>query len=289
MRIPLSILASTATLALLALVVSPVGANESHFGVDDWKAADIAKHIKADVNIDVDTSAIEAVGLSGTTLFAVADTDLSGLGLKPAELAAVRKSLVQVMHRANVKPADFWEWRAVNRRLFDTWVLPLGLNDRALLIWMRFFDSNEAIEHINDEVDETNFFVFALEWIFVPSFPIFQVVRKSSDASSYIDELATFLYGVSLIGEIISTIMILASGQFIVTAVKTLNQQLLASGFVFVWATMCYYVFWWFIPNFLLTLIFYFNIYFLVPVSVIGTLLLPFLISAAFAERMKIM
>ena len=83
--------------------------------------------------------------------------------------------------------------------------------------------------------------------------------------------------------------MILASGQFIVTAVKTLNQQLLASGFVFVWATMCYYVFWWFIPNFLLTLIFYFNIYFLVPVSVIGTLLLPFLISAAFAERMKIM
>jgi hypothetical protein len=138
-------LASIATLALLALVVSPVSANESHFGVDDWKAADIAKHIKADVNIDVDTSAIEAVGLSGTTLFAVADTDLSGLGLKPAELAAVRKSLVQVMHRANVKPADFWEWRAVNRRLFDTWIVPLGMNTRALLIWMRFFDSNEAI------------------------------------------------------------------------------------------------------------------------------------------------
>jgi hypothetical protein len=145
MRIPLSMLASIATLALLALVVSPVSANESHFGVDDWKAADIAKHIKADVNIDVDTSAIEAVGLSGTTLFAVADTDLSGLGLKPAELAAVRKSLAQVMHRANVKPADFWEWRAVNRRLFDTWIVPLGMNNRALLIWMRFFDSNEAI------------------------------------------------------------------------------------------------------------------------------------------------
>ena len=145
MRIPLSMLASIATLALLALVVSPVGANESHFGVDDWKAADIAKHIKADVNIDVDTSAIEAVGLSGSTLFAVADTDLTGLGLKPAELAAVRKCLAQVIHLANVKPVDFWEWRAVNRRLFDTWVLPLGLNDRALLIWMRFFDSNEAI------------------------------------------------------------------------------------------------------------------------------------------------
>ena len=108
MRIPLPMLASI-TFALLALVVSPVSANESHFGVDDWKAADIAKHLKADVNIDVDASAIEAVGLSGTTLFVVAETDLSGLGLKPAELAAVRKSLTQVIHRANVKPADFWE------------------------------------------------------------------------------------------------------------------------------------------------------------------------------------
>ena len=120
-------LGSIATLALLALVVSPVSANESHFGVDDWAAADIAKHLKAELNIDVDASAIEAVGLSGTTLFAVAETDLSGLGLKPAELAAVRKCLSQVIHRANAKPADFWEWRAVNRRLFDTWILPLSL------------------------------------------------------------------------------------------------------------------------------------------------------------------
>ena len=69
----------------------------------------------------------KAVGLSGTTLFAVADTDLTGLGLKPAELAAVRKCLAQVIHRANAKPVDFWEWRAVNRRLFDTWILPLSL------------------------------------------------------------------------------------------------------------------------------------------------------------------
>jgi len=79
MRVPLSVLGSIATLALLALVVSPVSANESHFGVDDWAAADIAKHLKAELNIDVDASAIEAVGLSGTTLFAVADTDLSGV------------------------------------------------------------------------------------------------------------------------------------------------------------------------------------------------------------------
>jgi hypothetical protein len=146
-------LGSIATLALLALVVSPVSANESHFGVDDWAAADIAKHLKAELNIDVDASAIEAVGLSGMTLFAVAETDLSGLGLKPAELAAVRKCLSQVIHRANVKPADFWEWRAVNRRLFDTWVVPVSVHPQSLLIWMRFFDSNEAIGNIQSRVN----------------------------------------------------------------------------------------------------------------------------------------
>ena len=153
MRVPLSMLGSIATLALLALVVSPVSANESHFGVDDWAAADIAKHLKAELNIDVDASAIEAVGLSGMTLFAVAETDLSGLGLKPAELAAVRKCLSQVIHRANVKPADFWEWRAVNRRLFDTWVVPVSVHPQSLLIWMRFFDSNEAIGNIQSRVN----------------------------------------------------------------------------------------------------------------------------------------
>jgi hypothetical protein len=146
-------LGSIATLALLALVVSPVSANESHFGVDDWAAADIGKHLKAELNIDVDASAIEAVGLSGMTLFAVAETDLSGLGLKPAELAAVRKCLSQVIHRANVKPADFWEWRAVNRRLFDTWVVPVSVHPQFLLIWMRFFDSNEAIGNIQSRVN----------------------------------------------------------------------------------------------------------------------------------------
>ena len=134
-----------AAFVLLALAVTPVHGNESHFGVDDWTAEDISKHLKAETKIDVQTAAIAAVGLQGSTLFAIADVDLSGLGLKPAEEAVVRRSLVQLMHRVNTKPADFWEWRAANRRLFDNWIVPLALTPRSLLIWMRFFDSNEAI------------------------------------------------------------------------------------------------------------------------------------------------
>ena len=130
---------------LIACAINPVHCNASHFGVDDWTAADVAKHLKNDVNIHVPAAAIAAIGLQGSTLHSIADVDLSGLGLQTAEVAAIRQSLVHVLHRANAKPADFWEWRAVNRRLFDGWILPLAGCPHALLIWMRFFDSNEAI------------------------------------------------------------------------------------------------------------------------------------------------
>jgi hypothetical protein len=138
-----------AALVLLATSVNLVHGNESHFGVDDWTADDIAKHLKQDLKIDVSTTAIAALGLQGSTLFAVSEVDLSSLGLKPAEVVAVRRSLSQVLHRVNIKPADFWEWRAANRRLFDSWIAPLSLSPRAILFWMRFYDSNDAIGERN--------------------------------------------------------------------------------------------------------------------------------------------
>ncbi len=133
------------TLLLLALASSPVIASGSHFGVDDWSAKDLAKHITSDTNIYVSPDDLDHIGLNGNTLFSFASTDLSALGLKPAETIAVRRSLSELLHRMNTTPADFWEWRAANRRLFDHWISPLCFDPRALLIWMRFFDNNQAI------------------------------------------------------------------------------------------------------------------------------------------------
>ena len=95
-------------LVLIACAINPVHCSASHFGVDDWTAADVAKHLKNDVNIHVPAAAIAAIGLQGSTLHSIADVDLSGLGLQTAEVAAIRQSLVHVLHRANAKPADFW-------------------------------------------------------------------------------------------------------------------------------------------------------------------------------------
>jgi hypothetical protein len=56
------------------------------------------------VNIDVPAAAITAIGLQGSTLHSIADVDSSGLGLQTAEVAAIRQSLVDVLHRANATP-----------------------------------------------------------------------------------------------------------------------------------------------------------------------------------------
>jgi hypothetical protein len=35
-------------------------------------------------------------------------------------------------------------------------------------------------EHINDEIDETNIFVFGLQWVFVPEYTLYQVGEGGS-------------------------------------------------------------------------------------------------------------
>ena len=63
-------------------------------------------------------------------------------------------------------------------------------------------------EHINDEIDETNIIVFLLQWFFVPSYPIYQVASKASDAHSYVDEMAMWVYGLQTFSEVLVTIAV---------------------------------------------------------------------------------
>ena len=81
---------AAAALLLIAIAVTPVHGNESHFGVDDWTADDIAKHLQ-DVKIDVPTSAIAEVGLDGSTLYTAFDLDLAGLRLNPTGSTSVKE------------------------------------------------------------------------------------------------------------------------------------------------------------------------------------------------------
>ena len=85
-------------------------------------------------------------------------------------------------------PDSYWKWRsssAENTRLSNTWIVPLMNDPRALLIWLRFFDSSSYLDGIDDEhVERTSLVEFALTWAFVPSYPVFRMVQKKMSAFS---------------------------------------------------------------------------------------------------------
>jgi hypothetical protein len=144
-------------------------------------------------------------------------------------------------------------------------------------------------EHINDEIDETNIVVFGLQWLFVPSYPIYQVVSKATDAHSYIDELAQFVYGGGVIGEVIvaagAIIVMFVAGidpqiRQLISLKALINQQLRVLSFAILSAIIGYYVLWWIIPLFITTIFFYIQVYFLMPLVVLGAPFLPFIIVA---------
>jgi hypothetical protein len=137
---------------LLSTSCTPALCSLQNYGVDDWTAEDFRKHFKEHANIDVPASAIASAGLHGTTFFTARGIDLSALRLQPADEAAAKQSLDQLVLRVNTKPVDFWEWRAANRQLLDNWIVPLALSPRALLIWMRYFCSEEAIGQFHARV-----------------------------------------------------------------------------------------------------------------------------------------
>jgi hypothetical protein len=134
-------------------------------------------------------------------------------------------------------------------------------------------------EHINDEIDETNLFVFALEWLFVPSLPVFQVLYKSSDAHSYIDDVALFITGIDILVYVAKMYFLLTdtSGRFIQNFARDfIMRPFLGAGLAFAIAVLNYYVLWWIVPNFLSSFVFYMFVYVFVPFFAIRSALACF-------------
>jgi len=107
-------------------------------------------------------------------------------------------------------------------------------------------------------------------------------VSKASDAHSYIDELGTFVYGVGVIADVIGWVAIFATGRGMQGVFQTLYQQFTLALYLFCWALLAYYVLWWIIPLFVNTIIFFFVIYVVYPVMVIGEFFIRPTVAAAF-------
>jgi hypothetical protein len=161
-------------------------------------------------------------------------------------------------------------------------------------------------EHINDEIDETNIFVFCLQWLFVPEYLLYQVVSKASDAHSYIDEVAKFVYGVGTLVGVCTWVMMLLTWMRYFTSLREdykkkhpesdgrftkkfffeqifqsilLTIQLTSLSTIFLslsffgYAVLNYYVIWWIVPLFFNTFVFYFHIFMFIPFTIFAIII----------------
>ena len=143
-------------------------------------------------------------------------------------------------------------------------------------------------EHINDEIDETNIFVFGLQWVFVPEYPLYQVVSKASDAHSYIDEVAKFVYGTGTLVGVCTWVMMLLTlnkkdprhftktfffEQIVQSILLTSISTIFLSLCFFGYAALNYYVIWWIVPLFFNTFVFYFHIFMFIPFTVFAIII----------------
>ncbi len=254
----------------------------------------------------------------------------SGLGLNPVQTVQLKESLSRVVNRASSNPVDFWEWRAANRRLVDYWIQPLALNPRAFLLWMRFSNISSAggigkatavmfslivalflylefefatcgvttfcsSESVSRDIVGTNGFTFFVQWLFVPSYPIAQMMTNANDANSWMDEM---LRAVSAIGVIVDVAVLITFVVGIVQIILLFNKSqdpndyykgfivlvlytLLTPIVLPLVALAAYYFLWFAIPSAVVTIGLYLQIYIVMP----GILVfLGFLVVISFLE-----
>lgn len=255
-------------LVIIAFLQS-IAAGKANFGVDDWSIEQVSVFL-AEAGANVPPSTLAKVGLTGGADMQFL-TDVTGekLGLTPIDFGKAKSAIMSKLAEVNAKPVDFWEWRAANRRLFDSWIAPLTNEPRALLIWMRFVDSNEAIEHINDEIDEINIFIFWFYWLFAPHYPLWQVASKFSDSHTYVDGVASAIFGLAAIVEIISCIPLWHQNFKQKTIGTLMTKYITEAVTAFVAATVLYYILWHIMPLFLTDIWIFFNVYVIAPCVVL--------------------
>lgn len=287
---------STALVMLLACFAVPTACSQHNHGVDDWTAEDFGRYIREDTSFDVPTSAILAIGLDGSSFFAVSDVNLSSLLLQPSQQAVVRQSLDKLFNRANTEPVDFWEWRSANRRLSDNWIVPLAISPRALLIWSRFFDSSSAIDHIRGSIDEPGALMFWLQWLLAPHYQLYLIASKAFDSHTYYDDIIQFVYAFGVLVDVILAFLHFGRLNSVYARILCVLKigpeasdvqflgQLALLALTLLWALFCYYVLWRILPLPFNNMLFDVHISIVIPVMILGSFYTSHVIAARYSR-----
>ena len=185
-------------------------------GIDDWNITHIQgflqKHSKSKISLDalcshnlVDGHAFVALGNDEIKTEAILNDIITESSLFHSKKVRVIQAHTAIKNELDKKPIDFYEWRLLNMRLCNLWILPLTMSPRALLIWARYVDTDPTIEIINDEIDEVSNLVFWTYWIVSPSALLSKIICKFN-THTLLDEVLDWLLFIRYVYEIIQFI-----------------------------------------------------------------------------------
>jgi hypothetical protein len=246
---------------LLLLATQPVAASNDNHGLDDWTPIDALKWFKLNGFDQPQLKDLEEIGVEGPMVLELDDSQLLKLGVPAAEHKKYHAKSFADLKRIGETPKDVFEWRAANMRLCDMWIVPALFGADWGLIWARFYDVNNVIEKHNDEIDETSPLQFWLTWLIAPTYPFWKIANKMNSAHTFVDDVIQYSLAVVMVAEAIGLVALLKDPKGYI-----LNRARLGSAKAG-WALLNYYVLWWIIPNFLLTMWFYLNVYVLLPIG----------------------
>jgi len=261
-------------------------------------------HSKSQISLDAlqsrnlaDGHGFLALGSDDNKTEAILNDIITESSFFDSKKSKVTRTLDAIKKELNKAPVDFYEWRLLNMRLCNLWILPLSMSPRAMLIWARFFDSDPIIENVNDEIDEVPSVVFWMYWLVSPSAMLLKIVNKFN-THTLLDEtldIIVFIQAIYEIGEFIFFCVCLVAGHWLnrfkiaannatvdgkvlaaadtQLATKLVMNQLVREGKVFLFSLVLYYVFYYIIPIKLWDLFFVVYVYIIKPWNLIVLIL----------------
>ena len=106
---------------------------------------------------------------------------------------STRDTFAEILRqRVQAAPLDFWEWRAVNLRFNDMWLIPLSVNHRTILAWTRLRGWTDGPTS-NSKLHTQGFYSFWSTWLLNPFFGLY---RAMPDDSSFPAQLGRLHFSV---------------------------------------------------------------------------------------------
>ena len=100
------------------LLIVSISATVTNYGLDDWGTQDVSNFLLKETGVMVSSDHLQQLGITaGDDLIYFEVLTHEQLGISPISYGKMRKAVSKRLEQANSKPADFWEWRAANRKL----------------------------------------------------------------------------------------------------------------------------------------------------------------------------